>query len=76
MLLSALSRVKRAMRSHSAAFSRYSLSLFMRSLLAQVLTALSVPVTRLLVCSLLKGTRLLSDLLDVNGFNMDLIVSG
>ena len=29
MRLSVLSRVKRAMRSHSAAFSRYSLSLFM-----------------------------------------------
>ena len=55
VLLSVSSRVKRAMRSHSAEFSRYSLSLFMRSLLAQVLAALSAPLTRLLVsCSLLK----------------------
>lgn len=48
-----------------------------RSLLAQVLAALSVPLTRLLVaCSLLKCTRLLSDALDVNAFNMDPTVSG
>jgi hypothetical protein len=42
-----------------------SLSCFIRSL------------TQLLVsCSLLKRTRLLSDVLDVNAFNMDLIVAG
>ena len=78
MRLSVLSRVKWAMRSHSAAFSRYSLSLFMAKPLSPSLSCFNRSPSQWLFvsCFRLKRTRLLSDFLDVNAFNIDTNVSG